>query len=304
MADNYSPSRFRVIAGTLYAREPKPSAHFVRVHELGNRQIEASILPHYAWHEVDALSDSAMADYAMSAGHIYVDGKWVPASADPQTLLDRAARNLARSAARATTAVRRLVKSKGLTTMMTLTYQDNMQDRSRMVRDFDVFVKRVRRVAPGFEYVCVFERQKRGAWHAHIACARVLSHYMHKGYMVRSYDLLRSMWRGVIGAGGNVDVSRRGAARRSLAKLASYLAKYISKGFQSGNFEGGDSYRASGRALPRPSVFRVAGTLADGMSVLADLLHPELASILGDRLRFSHTLLDGGGYFCSLSPPS
>ena len=31
------------------------------------------------------------------------------------------------------------------------------------------------------QYVCVFEEQKRGAWHAHLAVQRVQSHYLHKG---------------------------------------------------------------------------------------------------------------------------
>ena len=45
--------------------------------------------------------------------------------------------------------------------MLTLTYQENMTDRARMARDFDVFMKRIRRIFPAFEYVCVFEEQQR-----------------------------------------------------------------------------------------------------------------------------------------------
>ena len=76
-----------------------------------------------------------------------------------------------------------------------------MTDRARMARDFDVFMKRIRRIFPGFEYVCVFEEQKRGAWHAHLAVQRVQSHYLHKGVLVKSYDLLRAVWRAVVGQG-------------------------------------------------------------------------------------------------------
>ena len=122
-----------------------------------------------------------------------------------------------------------------MTVLLTLTYRENMTDRDRMQRDFDVFMKRLRRVAPAAQYVCVFERQKRGAWHAHIAVPRVLSHYVYKGQLVRSYDLLRSLWRGVVGAdNGNVDVSRNKRVNRSSAKLASYLSKYIGKDFGGG----------------------------------------------------------------------
>ena len=172
-----------------------------------------------------------------------------------------------------------------------------MLDRARMARDFDVFIKRLRRVVPGFQYVCVFERQKRGAWHAHIAVPRVLSHYLHKGALVRSYDLLRSLWRAVVGAeNGNVDVSRNTRIMRSPAKLAAYIAKYIGKGFADTN-EGGDSYRASGRALPPAVVVRCLSP--DGFTAFlaaCDLLAPEIAG--GE---FHSAFLDGGGAFLSIS---
>lgn len=299
MASAYQTPRHRVISGTLFSRELVASSQAIRVHQLGKGHIEASVLPHYSWFEVDALSDSAAADFLMAKGHVYIDGKWVPAQQSESDLLDKAARNLERSSRRAKTQVRRLVKDKSLTTMLTLTYQENMLDRERMARDFDVFVKRVRRVVPGFQYVCVFEKQKRGAWHAHIAVERVLSHYQHRGALVRSYDLLRSLWRGVIGAGGNVDVSRGKRVARSMSKLANYLSKYITKGFEAAAFDGGDSYRASGRALPKPTFVRVVGDLAVGLSALVDLVACDLGK---PGAKMHHALLDCGGYFLSISP--
>lgn len=294
------PSQYRVIDGALYARHSTPYAHDLRVHDLGHGHLEAVVMPRYGWSEVAMLSPSALADHAACEGSIWVDGAWAPAPPPSASeLLDKAARNVERSSRRARTKVRRLCKAKGLTTMVTLTYRDNMQDRSRMARDFDVFVKRVRRVITGFQYVCVFERQTRGAWHAHIAVPRVLSHYLHHGVMVRSYDLLRSMWRGVVGVdGGNVDVSRNKRVGRSAARLASYLSKYISKGFAEA-LGSGDSYRASGRALPPAVVVRSAHPgLAGAVSDLFDLIRTEVDS----SLDFHHALLDCGGYFVSLSP--
>ena len=103
-----------------------------------------------------------------------------------------------------------------------------------MARDFDVFMKRIRRILPHFQYVCVFERQKRGAWHAHMAVQRVQSHYLHRGVLVKSYDLLRAVWRAVVGE-GNVDISKaRRHSQRNIAKLAGYLSKYLSKTFDDG----------------------------------------------------------------------
>lgn len=289
----------RVIDGCLYVRASKPYGYTHTVHDLGHGHIEALTMPAYGWYEADALSPGALADMAASEGCIWVDGAWSPAPPpSPSELLDRACRNLERSSRRARTKVRRLIKAKGLTTMLTLTYRENQTVRARMARDFDVFVKRCRRVIPGFEYVCVFERQKRGAWHAHIAVKKVLSHYLHKGMMLKSYDFLRSLWRGVVGAdNGNVDVSRNKKVGRSASRLASYLSKYISKGFADAPGEG-DSYRASGRALPPPVRHQSVGcTVWDAAQELLALIAPELAN----AAEFHSALLDCGGHFVMLS---
>lgn len=292
-------SKTRVIDGTLYARAPTPYSYVHTVHDLGHGHLEALTMPRYAWHEVAALSPAALADMQAAEGCIWLDGAWEkappPSAADLAVIAEQ---SLERSSRRAKTKVRRLCKAKGLTTMITLTYRENQTDRARMARDFDVFVKRLRRVVPGFQYVCVFERQERGAYHAHIAVPRVLSHYLHRGVLLRSYDLLRSMWRGVVGAdNGNIDVSRNKKMGRSAAKLASYLSKYIAKGFAVSQGEG-DSYRASGRALPLPVRVQVIGSSQiDAIVDLYALLHPEIE---GSK-EFHSALLDCGGYFVMLS---
>lgn len=289
-------TQFRIIDGALYRRHSTPYAYSLRVHDLGHGHVEAVAQPQYGWEEVGLCSKGALEDAAMAATHIMVDGEWQTFTPSKQELLDKAAMNRERSARRARTQVRRLVKAKNLDTMLTLTYQENMQDRSRMARDFDVFVKRVRRVLPSFEYVCVFERQKRGAWHAHIAVQRVQSHYMHRGALVKSYDLLRAIWRAVVGA-GNVDVSRSIRHRqRSTGKLSGYLSKYIAKGFEEG--QEGDSYRASGKALPKPVVMRSLATDISGAS--AELVR--VLSAFWPSGEFHSAYLDGGGYFVSISP--
>lgn len=290
---------YKIIGEALYKRHTTPYAHDIRVHDLGHGHLEAVVMPRYAWEEVGEVTPLALAGHAASQGNIWVDGAWSPYTPTETELLDRAARNVERSARRAKTKVRRLCKAKGLTTMVTLTYRDNMTDRDRMARDFDVFVKRVRRVVPEFQYVCVFERQKRGAWHAHIAVPRVLSHYLHKGVLVRSYDLLRSMWRGVVGVdGGNIDVSRSKRVGRSAARLASYLAKYITKGFSEAT-SAGDSYRASGRALPQAVVVRSSHVI---LSAAVDDCMSLIRAEADATREFHAALLDCGGFFVVLSP--
>nr|CRY95217.1 hypothetical protein [uncultured prokaryote] len=283
----------RIIHGTLYARQPQPCGHTVRIHDLGHGHVEVTGSPRFIWEEVAPLSPLALADFEAARQSSLAGGELpVP----ERELRDRA--NRERATRRARTCVRRLAKSKGLTVLLTLTYRENMTDRERMQRDFDVFMKRLRRVSPGVQYICVFERQRRGAWHAHIAVQRVLPWYLHKGLMVRSYDLLRSLWRAVVGAdNGNVDVSRNKRVNRSSAKLASYLSKYIGKTFDQAD-KHVNSYSASGRALPAAAVFQTVGHAGQVFELVADLLGPEMASS-----ELYTALLDGGGVYCCLSPP-
>ncbi len=289
----------KLVDGTLYIRSAKPSSFDIRVHDLGNGHVEACALPHYQWAEADP---SVSSDALMAATHIWQDGGWVPCSHPPaerDELLDRIA-NRERSTRRARTHVRRLAKYKGLNTLLTLTYRENVTDRARMMRDLDVFLKRVRRLLPHFEYVCVLERQKRGAWHAHLAVKRILPLYMHQGKMVRSYNLLRSMWRGVVGAdNGNIDVSRNKRINRSAARMAVYLSKYIGKTFDQAE-KHINSYSASGRGLPAPTVLRV---LTSDQNEAAHQLVELLSRELGGSCELYQAFLDGGGYYLCLSPP-
>jgi hypothetical protein len=290
--------QFRTIDGVLYRRHSTPYAYDLRVHQLG-KHVEATAMPRHAWEEVGNVSPGALSDAAMCEGNIWVDGCWQTFQPSEQELLDKAAANRERSARRARTAVRRLCKVKSLDTMLTMTYRANVTDREVIRRHLDMAIKRIRRVIPGFQYVAVLERQKRGAWHAHLAVERVQSHYLHQGVLVRSYDLLRAIWRAVVGElGGNIDVARSKVARRSSARVAAYLSKYIGKGLDA--VEGGDSYSASGRALPRPVVIRHMGEdYPDACSALVSLL---LSFFPPGSVEFHGAHLDGGGYYVALSP--
>lgn len=291
-----SPVRYKVIEGALYRREPEPASFRQVVHDLGHGHVEATSMPQYWWGEVGDLDALAYADLML-----HFSGDNPPTEED---LLQRLTENRDRSTRRARTKVRRLVKAKNLTDMITLTYREEQTDRVRMSRDFDVFMKRVRRVLPGFEYVCVFERQDRGAWHAHIAVQRVQMHYVSQGVRVRSYDLFRSLWRAVVGTdNGNIDVARGKAARRSgksTAKLAGYLSKYIGKALDGADkFQ--NSYSASGKALPKPVVFSVmSASVMAGVAALLSVLSPEVSASAVPH----HFFIDGGGYFLCLCPPA
>ena len=53
----------RIIHGTLYARQPQPCGHTVRIHDLGHGHVEVTGSPRFIWEEVAPLSPLALADF-------------------------------------------------------------------------------------------------------------------------------------------------------------------------------------------------------------------------------------------------
>jgi hypothetical protein len=128
--------------------------------------------------------------------------------------------NLMDAAKRAKQQVRLRCKAIGCDRMITLTYRENMLDKSRLKRDFDVLRRRLSRLGD-FHYVAVAEQQQRGAWHLHVAV---------RGR--QNYRVLRSIWQSIVGAdNGNIHVRNPFREKGLRHKLAGYLAKYITKDF-------------------------------------------------------------------------
>jgi hypothetical protein len=163
-------------------------------------------------------------------------------------------RNRARAARRAKTQVRRACKMIQADSMLTLTYRENMQDEERLQRDVKAFVKRLRALGP-FEYVMCVEPQQRGALHVHMACQSFPAWMKNSdGIKVKSYNLIRSIWRRVVGRdNGNIDLTR--PRRNGSHRIASYIAKYVSKGLEDAVFNA-KSYWAS-RGIPKPKKTRL-----------------------------------------------
>jgi hypothetical protein len=147
----------------------------------------------------------------------------------------------------------------GLDHMLTLTYQQNVQDVSLAYCDLKRFIRAVRKRVPGFAYCCVHELQKRGAVHFHLAV---------RGF--QDVRFLRSAWLSVVGA-GNIDVQAprgRGSKKWGLALLAGYLSKYIMKNATAGN--GRQRYRVSeGIEVPRDTFVY---TLQRGRSLVREIM--------------------------------
>ena len=136
---------------------------------------------------------------------------------------------------RARTRIRKLVLSSGADHLLTLTYRANMTDLIHACEDFSRFIRLVKGRLSNWPYIAVPERQERGAWHWHLAV---------KGR--QDVDLLRLAWRHVVGE-GNIDVKPpKGKGNQRQLSLIRYLAKYITKGFESGDRQlNGRRFRAS-----------------------------------------------------------
>lgn len=103
--------------------------------------------------------------------------------------------------------------------MITLTYRDNVEDIDKAWADFHAFSRIMRkRYRSRWRYVCVPERQKRGAIHFHLAVA---------GWF--DVQFVRKYWLSVVGE-GNVDIAyRKGRMVKDPSRIAAYIAKYLTK---------------------------------------------------------------------------
>lgn len=138
----------------------------------------------------------------------------------------RAELNRSKACARARRQLRWAVQSIQADRILTCTYRENMTDRRRALAHWNYFRALVMARYPGWVFVAVIEHQERGAIHFHAAV---------RGFQDVGY--LRSMWLRVVGVdNGNIDIAYRkerfsdsGAGGR----IASYMAKYIGKDFDS-----------------------------------------------------------------------
>lgn len=213
----------RIINNVAY--EGKKTGQFkVKAVEI-NQHLEVTATRQTVWQELD-WSCYAVENYRdSSARHA------------EETIDERKATCAKVAAARAKKNVRHLCKSMGADTMLTFTYRGLQLDLDLCKVHLREFVRRLKRVWPGFKAVAAFEQQKRGAWHVHMATVRVPRDLQHKsGASVKSFNLIRSIWRNVTKEyGGNIDVAKRKRnSQRSPAKIAAYLSKYITKDYELG----------------------------------------------------------------------
>lgn len=160
----------------------------------------------------------------------------VRTKSEPSEIIDPDAEtNAERAARRAKSKVRKLIMTMQADRMLTLTFRDNLTELDTASKLFVRFIKLVHKSYPNYKYVMVAERQKRGAWHFHLAV---------RGF--QDVGFLRAQWRSL--ADGNIDVTNprvRGDKSLSSPMIAGYLTKYLSKQFAESHEFNRYRYRAS-----------------------------------------------------------
>lgn len=212
---------------------------------------------------------------------------------------EKDALNIARAARRAKSNIRRRVKAMGCDSLLTLTYRENMQCEETCKKHLQEFVRRMRLLVPGFAYVAGYERQKRGAWHIHLAVHQIQSHFMQHGVRVKSFNVIRAVWRTVVGdLGGNIDLQKkRKNSKKTVAQLASYISKYLTKAFAEGE-KYSQRWTASRFGMPEPltKVYYHNCNMAELIaSAVAEYAPP------GTQIRCTF-VDDGRGFFFTVEP--
>jgi len=177
--------------------------------------------------------------------------------------------NEKRAGRRAANRVRQLILAGQLDHLLTLTYRDNVEDFGRSSADLGKFERKIRATYPAFQFVAVPERQKRGAWHWHLAV---------RGW--QDIAFLRSTWRSIVGE-GNIDVEpprhRSGNPRIALCR---YLVKYLSKEFSGPGTLNRHRFRASrGIEVPVRFVRLGARSLSVALENVRDLVRTAAGTV-------------------------
>lgn len=283
----------RIIDGVAY--EVTRSGSFkVKAHDLGNGHLEVSYRKQEVMSELDWTK-------ARIGDHEDMMEKWRETHED-----ERRERALKVAANRAKTRARKLCKANGVDTMLTLTYRANETDLAKCKADLKAFNRRMVKLLPEFGFIAFFERQKRGAWHVHMATARIPAAFERvnatgQRYKVKSFDVIRAIWRSVTEErGGNIDISRRKRSDRTAARIASYIAKYIAKSFAEGE-KGSNRWTKYGFTdIPKPVDL---GTVTNGLDAL-DVAFALMGKTHQVVTNFFSHFGDWGFFSCELYSPS
>lgn len=254
--------------GVILRGERLPNVWDVSVFEVeGHRELSARQA--IQWTEVAEWQDR----YKLEAWP--VDG--IPLS-DEETA-ERHCRTVKKAAQRAQTKCRRLIKASNFREMLTITYRENQLDRELCKVHFKEWVRRMKNALPKFQYCASFERQERGSMHVHCATNKLPRFVRYKGEKIEGWTLGTVIWREIVGGdNGLVFVGgkpRWGSSRRrnlSLARIASYVSKYIMKDYADCPVGANRYSRSNDIDLAKPERIRLEGCdLGELISVAFEL---------------------------------
>ena len=262
----------KIIDGILFEGKRLPDCWDVRTWETNGHR-EVSINQAVQWTEVAHNFHAPDFRNSLSPERAV---EW--AEQDAADFLERKERSLKKSAQRAQTMCRRIIKTEGFSELLTITYRENQQDRAVSKLHFKLWVWKMRAALGGeFRYCASFEKQERGAMHMHVACHRLPKHAVHKGVKIEGWKLGTAVWRSIVGkdnglvfVGGKKSSFKSGKAlKRSPAKMAAYVSKYILKDFADSPEEKNRYSRSNGSVLAKPTHVRLNGcTLSDAISAV------------------------------------
>lgn len=188
-----------------------------------------------------------------------------PSQQQLQDIEDRRLNALKKSAKRAQTMCRRVIKAEGFNELLTLTYRENQADRDLCKRHFSIWSKRMKRALGNFRYCASFEVQDRGAMHVHIATHKLPQHAHFKGVLIKAWQLGTKIWRSIVGDNNGLcfvgGKTKNGGHRRnmSLGKMAAYVSKYIMKDYEDAPEESNRYSRSNGTNVPKPKTMHFTG---------------------------------------------
>jgi hypothetical protein len=196
---------------------------------------------------------------------------------DAELIEEKRLRSLQKAAQRAQTMCRRVIKAEGFNELLTITYRQNQTCRETAKKHFKEWVRRMKSALGGdFRYCASFEKQDRGAMHMHVACHKLPKHGVHKGVKIEGWKLGTQVWRSIVGkdnglvfvGGKKASVSKK-RVRKSPAKMAQYVSKYIMKDYADSPEESNRYSRSNGSDVPKPTHLRLTGcTLADAIGAM------------------------------------
>lgn len=273
----------RIIEGVLYESKTVPDSWDYRVFEVnGHREI--SVRPHVQWVETGtAVPYVREGDGFKGAATLENLEKW--AVQDASDAEDRRLHSLKKSAARAKTMCRRVIKAEAFNEMLTLTYRENQSDRDLCKKHFNIWFKRMKRALGSFRFCASFELQERGAMHIHVATHKLPESAIHKGVKIPAWRLGTVIWRDIVGHDmcGPLLPSKNGLKRpkidnglcfvggktkfgghkrrrnMSIGKMASYVSKYILKDFELCPEEKNRYSRSNGTVIPKSVLVKLHG---------------------------------------------